>query len=280
MRPMRRLLAVIATLSALPLAGCVTAAPDIAAPAVKQSSVSIPMPDGTAGALLFVPAGAASGSAVIVYPDLTGLRPAYAKIGEELARQGHVVLVVNAFYRSASLDGSAATALPRLAFGEAMQRAAPMRAAASDEAVIADARAIVAFLDAMPQLAANAKIAVLGYDIGGAHAFLAARALPDRIAAVAAIHPLSIATTRDTSPHLFVAQSKAAYLVEIAAPDDAREPEDKGDLAKAFATAGLSGSVNVVEAGHGYALPDDPAYDAAAAALSWQRVTALFDAAL
>lgn len=275
----RRALAGFCTgLFGLALAACATV-PE-AAPAPAQQSVAIATADGSADAVLLLPPGQGAHPAVIVWPDITGLRPAYAEVGRKLANEGYVVLVPNSFYRSVKLDGSAATAQPFLPFPGGSQRAAPMRAAASDEAVIADTRAFVAYLDALPQVDKQRAIGAIGYDVGGAHAFIAARAVPDRIAAVVALHPLAVATARDTSPHLHVNESKASYLVEIAQPDDEREPGDKDDLRTAFAAAGLYAAIEIVPAGHGYAVPDDPAYDAAAAEAAWARTLALLQAAL
>jgi len=245
-----------------------------------ERHVTVATADGNADALLFLPAGGDPHPAIILWPDLTGLRPAIGDIGRKLAAEGYVVLAPNQFYRSVALDGSISAAQPVLPFGEVMQRGAPWRAAASDEAIVADTRAYTAFLDGLPQVDRKAGIGTLGVDIGGAHAFIAARSLPDRIKAVAAIHPLAVATSRDTSPHLHVDRSKAAYLVTIARPDDEREPGDKDDLRSAFANAGLEATVEVVPAGHGYMIADDPAHDAAAADAAFVQANTLFGQAL
>jgi carboxymethylenebutenolidase len=244
-----------------------------------ERSVSILAADGSADALLFTPAGAGPWPAVLVFPDVSGLRPTYNEIGRELAAAGYVVLIPNAFYRSVRLDGSAATAAPTLPPQETFARGQGWRALATDQAVMADTRAFLAWLDSRPEVDRSAPIAAIGYDIGAAHAFLAARAAPERIGAVAAIHPSAIATTRENSPHLFVRESRAAYLVQIAAPDDAREPDDKDLLRAALAEAGLTGTVEVVPAEHGFAVPDQPGYDAAAAQDSRRKLLALLAAA-
>jgi carboxymethylenebutenolidase len=274
----RAFIAGCAGLLALAAGGCATlpAGGDAAA----MRSVAIETADGSADALLFTPLGEGPWPAVLLFADVSGLRPAYADIGRRLADEGYVVLAPNAFYRSVKLDGSAATAAPVLEASETFARGQEWRAAATDEAVIADTRAYVAYLDALPQVDAGAKAGALGYDIGGAHAMIAARAAPDRIAAVATAHPLAIATARETSPHLFLDQSRASYLIEIAAPDDEREPGDKDDLRAAFASAGLPASIKVVPAAHGYAVSDQAGYDAGAEASFWRAMLALFETRL
>ncbi|MWV27431.1 dienelactone hydrolase family protein [Aurantiacibacter rhizosphaerae] len=265
----------LALFVAATLAACATAPAGPATPATQ--AVQVQAADGLAGAILATPEDGARHPAVILWPDLSGLRPAYADMAIEIAEAGYVVLVPNAFYRSVSLDGSPATAQPRMPFGETMQRGAPWREAASDAAIIADTRAYVAYLDSLGSVDAAAGIGTVGIDIGGAHAFVAARAMPDRVRAVAAIHPLAIATSRDTSPHLFVDQSKAGYLIEIASADDEREPGDKDDLRTAFAEAGLTGQVAIIDAPHGYYVADDPGYDETAAKAARDAVIALLD---
>jgi carboxymethylenebutenolidase len=252
---------------ALPLSGC-AGVPGTTASQQAIRSVSVPAADGVAGALLVVPVGSGAGSgpwpAVILYPDASGLRPVFGELARSIADHGYVVLVPNAFYRSVAFDGTAATAAPPLPASAAMQRGMGWRQLATDDAVIADARAFMSYLDALPVVDRTRPAAALGVDIGGAHAFMAARALPHRVAAVAVAHPSAIATARPNSPHLFVGESRAAYRVEIAGPDDVREPEDKGDLASAFNAAGLAAEVTVVPAGHGYAVADNGEFDAAA----------------
>ena len=280
----RAFMAMCAGTLALAASGCATRAGEGGAAAPRgpaaARAVTIQTADGSTDALLFTPSGKGPWPAVLLFADVSGLRPAYADIGRRLADQGYVVLAPNEFYRSIKLDGSAAGAAPTVAPSETFARGQEWRAAATDEAAIADTRAYLAYLDELPQVDASAKAGALGYDIGGAHAFTAARAAPDRIAAVATAHPLAIATARETSPHLFVGQSRASYLIEIAAPDDEREPGDKDDLRAAFSSAALPATITVVPAAHGYAVADQGGYDAGAEANFWQAMLALFQARL
>lgn len=266
-----------ACILALASASCATVAPT--GDGVTQKAVSIAAADGTADALLFYPsARGGHWPAVIVWTDAAGLRPAYGEIGRKLAAEGYLVLVPNAYYRSIKLDGSQPA--PVLPAEQARERATQWRAATSEEAVMRDTRAFIAFIDAQPQAAPGARAGTLGFDYGSAAAFFAARALPERIAAVAALYPAGTATPRPNSPHLFVNRSKAAYYVAMARNDDEREPGDKDDLRKAFADAGLDATVEVSPAAHGFSLGDDPAYDPAASESVWARVFDLFRAKL
>ncbi len=266
----RRLLLAGAVLLALP------AVARAAQGGASEADVTIPTPDGAADAVLFTPEGKGPWPAVILWHDLAGLRPVYREMGRRLAVQGYVVLAPNAFYRSARASGEE----PDMSDAAVRQRQMDYRAAATDEGIARDAVAYMAYLDGLAQTAKGRKAGTLGYDVGASYAFRAAAALPDRIAAVACIHGLGVATPRPNSPHLLVPRSKAAYLVVQARDDDAREPEDKDDLRKVIADAGLTGTVTVSPADHGFAVPGNARYDAAAADRAWADVLALFTAAL
>ena len=239
-------------------------------------SVSIQTADGMASALFFAPSEPGSYPAVVLFPDASGLRPAFSNIGQRLAQAGYNVLIPNEFYRSTSFDGSAENAAELLPPSETFRRGMEWRTLATDAAVISDTRAYLAWLGTLPGVDHSAKVGVGGFNVGASHAFIAARAMPYKIAAVAVAHPSAIATTRDTSPHLFVAQSNAAYLVQLAAPDDEREPQDRPDLLAAFANAGLSGEVTVTPADQGFAIPDQAGFDPAAEEAFFQAMLTLF----
>lgn len=264
-------------LALAPLLGsCATASGGTSAASlteVSQSTVTVRTPAGSADALLFVPPGHGKWPAVLVWSDLSGLRPAIADIGRRLAAEGYVVLVPNMFYRSAAIDGSTTPA--PLTPEQSRERSSAWMDAIGDKGGEADARAYLTFLDARPEVDTARKAGAIGFQYGSPYAFHTAFALPERIGAVAVLHPMRIATARENSPHLSVGRSQAAYYVALARPDDAREPGDKDDLRKAFADAGLTGTVEVQPGGNGFAIGDLAAYDAASADAAWAQVTAL-----
>lgn len=248
------------------------AAPASAAVRVTERDVSVPTPDGTADAVLFRPARKGA-PAVLLWPDLGGLRPLYRDMGRRLAAAGFTVLVPNPFYRSAKATGE------QLNLSDPAVRAKRMeyRAAATDDGIARDTIAYLAFLDRdWP----GAKAGTVGYDVGGSYAFRAAAAAPGRIAAVVSIYGLGVATPRPNSPHLLVPKTKAAYLVVQARDDDAREPEDKADIARVVRQAGLAGDVSVYPADHGFADPTGARSDPTAAARAWAATVAFLKARL
>ncbi|SOB88162.1 Dienelactone hydrolase family protein [Sphingomonas guangdongensis] len=81
-------------------AGLVAMLPSPAgAVAVKGRDVTIRTPDGTCDAYFVAPTTGRH-PAVLVWPDIMGLRPAFRQMADRLAQSGYAVLTVNQFYRS------------------------------------------------------------------------------------------------------------------------------------------------------------------------------------
>jgi len=253
-------------------AGMATAAR--AAAEVTEKNVTIKTPDGSADAALFHPAGKGPWPAVLVWPDIMGLRPVFRDLGRRLAAQGYVVLVPNPFYRSKPapvIDGAFDFGNPesrKILFG--------YRAAMTDEGVDKDAIAYLAFLDAQPQTAKRKKAGVQGYCMGGPLSLRTAAAVPGRIGAVGSFHGGGLVTEAPSSPHLLIPKTKAAYLVAVARNDDAREPQAKDTLKEAFRAAGRPATVEVYPADHGWCVPGSQAYDQASAEKAWSALSALY----
>ena len=66
---------------------------------VAENDVEIKTPDGVCDAYFVTPKSGAH-AAVLVWPDIFGLRPAFRQMGKRLAESGYSVLVVNPFYRT------------------------------------------------------------------------------------------------------------------------------------------------------------------------------------
>ncbi len=246
---------------------------------VVEKDVTVKTADGTCDAALFYPAGQGKWAAVLVWPDIMGLRPAFRDIGRRLAAQGYVVLVPNPFYRSAH----APVIGESFDFSNPEQRARLMgyRAAMSDAGVDHDAQAYLAFLDAQPQTNKAKKAGVQGYCMGGALSFRTAAAMPARIAAVGSFHGGNGLVTKDAnSPHLLIAKTNATYLVCQAQNDDMQQPQVKEDLKAAFAAAGKPATVEVYAANHGWCVKGGAVYNEAEAERAWAALSKLYQTAL
>jgi len=254
------------------------------APALAQSNlvekdVEVKTPDGMCDAVLFHPAGEGSWPAVLVWPDIMGLRPAFRDMGRRLAGQGYTVLVPNPFYRSAKAPVIGENA----DFGnpETRTKLTGYRNAMSDEGVDHDAQAYLAFLDAQAQTKKTAKAGVQGYCMGGSLSFRTAAAVPNRIAAVGSFHGGNgLVTANPNSPHLLITKTNAAYLVCQAQNDDAQNPKMKDDLKAAFAAAKHQATVEVYQANHGWCVKGGAAYNEAEAERAWTALSQLYKTSL
>jgi carboxymethylenebutenolidase len=250
-------------------------APALAQSNVVEKDVEVKTADGTCDAVLFHPTGQGSWPAVLVWPDIMGLRPAFRDLGRRLAGQGYVVLVVNPFYRSAK----APAIDDKFDFGNPEQRARLMgyRGAMSDDGVDRDAVAYLAFLDAQAQTSKTKKAGVQGYCMGGTLSFRTAAAVPGRIAAVGSFHGGNgLFSKTPNSPHLLIPKTNASFLIAHAQNDDAQNPQMKEDLKAAFVAANRPATVEVYAANHGWCVKGSAVYNEAEAERAWAALSALY----
>ncbi len=242
------------------------------AQAVTEKDVAIKTPDGTCDAYFVYPAKPSA--AVLIWPDILGLRPAFRQMGKRLAESGYTVLVVNPFYRMKP----APVVAPGAKFSDPDTRKTLMGLAGGLNATthVTDAKAFIAWLDAQPQVDKRRKIGTTGYCMGGPIVFRTAAAMPDRVAAVGSFHGGGLTTKNPDSPHLLIPQTNASYLIAVADNDDKREPESKNILRQSFDAAKKSAEVEVYPAAHGWCPPDAEVYDEKQAEKAWSRMLELF----
>ncbi len=261
-----------------------TAGSALAQSNAASTEVTVKTPDGACDAVLFHPNSKGPSSkekwpAVLIWPDIMGLRPAFRDMGARLASQGYTVLVVNPFYRSAH----APVIGDNFDFSnpEARARLTGYRAAMTNDGIDRDAAAYLAFLDVQAVTDKGKKAGVQGYCMGGALAFRSAAAVAGRIGGVGSFHGGNgLVTDKPDSPHLLIAKTNAAYLVCQAQNDDASNPKVKDDLKAAFAAAGKTATVEVYAANHGWCVPGGAVYNQAEAERAWSNLGALYKANL
>ncbi|MGI9270500.1 MAG: dienelactone hydrolase family protein [Woeseiaceae bacterium] len=242
---------------------------------VVEEEVQIETPDGMADCYFVHPAKGAH-AAVIVWPDIMGIRTSFRMMGKRLAESGYSTLVVNPYYRTAKgpviADGES--------FGqpEVRERLMPHARSLSPETCVSDGKAFVEYLDARASVDTDRKIGTTGYCMTGSYTMRLAAAMPDRIGAGGSFHGGGLATDRDDSPHLLAPKMKAGFLIAIAANDDEKEPNAKGMLREAFDDAGVSAEIEVYEDTlHGWCPPDSRVYNEVQAERAWSRLLALFE---
>ena len=263
---------VVLTLSSVAAAA---ALPAVALAAdVTETDVMVTTADGKADAVLLHPAGAGSWPAVLMWPDILGLRPVFREMGRRLAASGYTVLVPNPFYRvkrAPIVTGS-------FDFNDPKDRAKleGIRDALTGPAIDRDAAAFITFLDQQKQTNRHKPVGVQGYCFSGPLAFHTAAARSDRIRAVATFHGGGLVTDKPDSPHLLIPKTKASFLVAIARNDDQKQPDAKNVLKAAFAAASRRAVVEVYPADHGWCVPGSQTYDQASAERAWAELLRLY----
>jgi carboxymethylenebutenolidase len=243
-----------------------------------ESEVGIKTPDGTCDAYLVHPVKGKY-PAVLIWPDIFGLRPTFRQMGKRLAESGYTVLVINPFYRTKK----APTAPEHPDFNDPGTRQGLMSLAGtlSPATALTDATAFVAYLDGQPSVDKKRKMGTTGYCMGGPFVFRTAAAFPDRVGAGATFHGGGLATDKPESPHLLIPKMKAQFLIAIAENDDQREPDVKNILRESFAKAHLPAEIEVYAGTkHGWCPPDSAVYNAEQAEKAWGRMMVLFKTAL
>jgi carboxymethylenebutenolidase len=216
---------------------------------VVEQDVMVETPDGMADCYFVYPASGAH-AAVIVWPDIVSIRPAFRAMGKRLAESGYSVLVVNPYYRTHK--GQIVPDGKGFRDPGIRELLMPHARSLSPETCVSDGRAFVDYLDAQP--------------------------MPDRIGAGGSFHGGGLASDAEDSPHLLASKMKAGFLIAIAANDDERDPNAKVLLREAFDANNVRAEIEVYkDTLHGWCPPDSAVYHEDQAERAWSRLLALFE---
>ena len=108
----------------------------------------------------------------------------------------------------------------------------------------------------------------------------AAGRFPDRVGAAASFHGGLIASTAPDSPHLLAGEMQATVYVAGAEDDGSFDDTQFERLQAALTEADVDHTLVTYPALHGFAVPDNPTYDEAAATRHWEALEELYGAAL
>jgi carboxymethylenebutenolidase len=248
------------------------------AQASTAKEVKVKTPDGECDAL-FVHPTKGTHPAVLMWPDILGLRPAFRQMATRLAQSGYAVLCINPYYRDAGA--------PVVEVGESFQdestreKVMPMYRNLSANTHQTDAQALVNWLDAQEVADTQRKIGTMGYCMGGPIVMRTAAVAAERIGAACSYHGGGLVTDKSDSPHLLIPQMQAKFLIAVADNDDERDPNTKVVLADAFKQHQLEAEIEVYEgAMHGWCVPDSRVYNHEPAERAWASTLALFQRAL
>jgi len=247
-------------------------------PAMKETNVTFATPDGTMDAF-FVEPMTTPVPAVILWPDIAGIRETKRDMARRLAGRGHAVLVLNPYYRDVA--GEQFADFAAFAASGGFQKVGPWRGKLTAEAVMRDARAAVGWLDTQASVDKRRGIGTQGYCMGGPFTMWTAAAVPSRVRAAASFHGGGLVRPdAPMSPHKLFGEMRADLLIAIAQDDDVKAPQDKATLREAADAAGRRAMIEVYAGDHGWTVPDSPAYAQAEAERAWAGLLTLYRRAL
>jgi len=231
--------------------------------------ITVTTPDGEMPTWIHHPTNDGPSPVVLYLMDAPSVRPALHQMAARLASAGYYVMLPYLFYRGG----------PFREFGksdEDMHARQDLMGQVNPTNIIGDCQALldVASNDGA---AADGKIGAVGFCMSGGLVISAARAMPERVAAVASIHGAWLVRDGTDSPHLGLDQATAEIYLGWADNDATAPPEEVPIMEAALAEAGLTYTLDfLTNALHGYAPPGGTNYNQEASELHWERVHSLF----
>jgi carboxymethylenebutenolidase len=212
-----------------------------------------------------------------MFPDAGGVRDTFDQMAAKLAGFGYAVLLPDMYYR----EGDWAPFDMETAFGDAQERTRLMSMIGSltPDRITSDAGALFDYLAGRPEVTGE-RFGVCGYCMGGRISVLLAGRLPDRVATAASFHGGGLVTDSPDSPHLLADRMSATVYVGGAENDQSFTADHAEQLEKALTAAGVQHRIEWYSAAHGFAVPDNPPYDEAAAERHWTAMQELFSSEL
>ncbi|CAN5521945.1 dienelactone hydrolase family protein [soil metagenome] len=232
-----------------------------------EREITVTTPEGELPTFVFHPEEGGPHPVVLYLMDAPGIRPALRDMASRLATAGYYVVLPYLYYRGG----------PYREFGQSdedMHARMDLMGTITPTNIVSDAEALLAAVATDPA-AGDGPVGAVGFCMSGGLALSLARALPDRVAAVASIHGAWLVRDTPDSPHLDLATVQAEVHLAWVDPDGTAPPETIPVLRGALADAGVTYTFDLVtDAQHGFA-PPGPRYDRTASERHWERVHSL-----
>lgn len=232
-----------------------------------ERRVDITTPEGVMPTFIVHPSHEGPHPVVLYLMDAPSIRPALHEMASRLASAGYYVMMPYLYYRGAEFRE----------FGmsdEDMHRRRELMDTVTPTNIVGDAEALLAHVATDPA-ARPGGVGAVGFCMSGGLVISLARAMPERVAAVASIHGAWMVRDTPDSPHLGLDTVRAEVYMAWVDPDATAPPEHIPVMTAALDAAGVRYSLDVITtAVHGFA-PAGERYDRAASELHWERVHAL-----
>jgi carboxymethylenebutenolidase len=234
-----------------------------------ERQIDIPTADGATTTFICHPERGGPHPPILFFMDAPAIREELRDMARRLGAAGYYVMLPNLYYRAGVME------LGPLSDPDMRERMFGYMNGLSIAMVMSDAKALIAFADADPA-ARPGSIGALGYCMSGQFAINAAGTYPERIAAAASLYGVRLVTDEADSPHLMARKAKAELYIACAETDHWAPMEMVEALTASLADLPLAEVEVYPGVEHGFAFPQRPAYDKAAAERHWERLLALY----
>jgi carboxymethylenebutenolidase len=242
-----------------------------------ERQIGIDTQDGQMNTFVCHPERGGPHPAIIFFMDAPGIREELRDMARRLGSVGYYVMLPNLYYRSDVEELGPFVGEAHLA---TRQKLMELMRTINIAMVMPDVDALIAFAAKEPA-ASISDMGCVGYCMSGQYAINAAVRHPLRIRAAASIYGVALVTEKPDSPHL-AAQHTAARLYFGCAETDVYAPPEMIEALRAEIENRRGNAEVEVYPGthHGFAFPQRPVYDKAAAERHWERLFALFGESL
>jgi len=238
---------------------------------VIDQHIEIPTRDGTMNTFVTHPEEGGPFPVVFFYMDAPGKREELHDMARRLGSGGYYVVLPNLYYRTvrefdygASAQGDADRA-----------RMFELMGTLDDDLIKSDTAAMFTCVDGDPNADAS-RVGCVGYCMSGPFAFAMACRYRDRISAAASIYGVRLFGEGSSAG---IAHQATGELYFACAEHDPYVPSEMVDgLTAHLESIGADARVEWYPGTHhGFAFPQRPVYDKAAAERHWERLHSLFD---
>ena len=238
-----------------------------------EQILDIQTPSGSMTTFIAHPEREAPHPVILFFMDAPGIREELRDMVRRLASVGYYVMLPNLYYRRGVLE---LADLPPLPTEPTRARMFDLMGSLSIPLVMADADALMEFAARDPA-ASPGRAGVVGYCMSGQYAINVAAGHPQRIGAAASIYGVKLVTDQLDSPHVVAQKAPAELYFACAEHDDWAPMEMVEVLDQAVKARGAPTEVEIFFRAHqGFAFPQRPVYDRAAAERHWERLFSLF----
>jgi carboxymethylenebutenolidase len=247
---------------------------------MNERSIEITTQDGVMPVFVASPETPGPLPLVILYMDFWGVRGELRDVARRIASQGYCCALPDLYYRQGTVRIERRDAGGRMKSWHLLDAAdrervlEPLRRL-TDDMAMDDTDALLRHL-ASDAAVRRGPIGCIGYCLGGRLVVRAGARHPDRIVAMASLHPTTLVTEGPDSPHQLISRLRGEIYFGLAELDRHSPPSMIATVRETLTRSEVEGRIEVHSGiDHGYSLPDRDIYDREASERDWASILAM-----